>query len=140
MSNLNNLQDSHIVYTRFNPAPQVGLKCEDQSLTQSHFLAECDINQILAKFRETGIIDEIGPGAYLDLSESVDYQQAMHTIMAADNAFGSLPAVVRKEFNNNPGNYMEFLHNPDNYQKAVELGLALPQAPIKEPLTTQTEP
>jgi phage internal scaffolding protein len=47
----------------------------------------------------------------------------MHYIMEAQNRFMELPAKVRKEFDNDPGAFLAFLENPNNYDRAIELGL-----------------
>jgi phage internal scaffolding protein len=46
-----------------------------------------------------------------------------NTLIAAQNAFKTLPASIRKEFNNDPSQVIDFLNNPANKDKAIELGL-----------------
>ncbi|WNK14566.1 MAG: internal scaffolding protein [Microvirus sp.] len=117
------------IYSRYNPPPQVKLACLDPSRTQQHFKEECDINNILAKFMETGLLPNVGPGSYEDLTAAGDYQEAMHTLMKADEAFANLPSHVRKTFQNDPGQFLEFIQDPNNKKMGQELGLFNPDPP-----------
>ena len=47
--------------------------------------------------------------------------------MTAEEQFGALPANVRREFDNDPGKMLEFIQDPDNYERGVELGLFTPR-------------
>ncbi|WNK14417.1 MAG: internal scaffolding protein [Microvirus sp.] len=114
---------NHYFFSRYNPPPSPVLSCPEETLTQQQFQDECDINNILAKFTQTGILPDIGPGYYEDLADQGDYRQALHTLKAGNDAFAELPALTRKYFDNDPMNYMEFVQNSDNYEKGKELGI-----------------
>ena len=60
--------------------------------------AECDINNILSQFSKTGIINHINQNAaqYIDLPDSIDFQQSLAIIQDATDAFASLPSKVRE--------------------------------------------
>lgn len=101
------------------------------SLTKQAFKDECDINKIVERHAAQGTLDEyLGlsfqqrSGQYLDLSESVDFQTAHNIVQNAQNAFNSLPARVRERFQNDPGQFLEFMSDPKNAEEAVTLGLA----------------
>lgn len=111
------------MYSRYNPPRIQGKVFTLPSMTQQHFKDECDVNNILKRYVETGILENIGPGVYTDLMEAGDYRQAIHTIMNADEAFKLLPSNIRKEFGNDPAAFMEFIHDPDNKERGIELGL-----------------
>lgn len=110
-------------FSRYNPPRIEGITFNLPSMTQQHFKEECDINNILSKYAETGIIENMGPGVYADLTQASDYRDALHTIMEADQAFQLLPSHVRKEFQNDPAQFMDFIHDPNNREKGIELGL-----------------
>lgn len=114
-------------YSRYYPAPQIGLIFDEPSMTQQQFADECDINNILAKFVKTGFLDNIGPGVYADVSASGDYMEALDTIRRADEEFSALPSHIRKEFENNPANFLAFCSDPGNHDRAVEIGLIIPK-------------
>ena len=99
-----------------------------KSSTKQSFKDECDINNILGKFRKTGLLEHVAvhQGDYRDLSEPTDYQTALNIVLSANAAFESLPSDIRKDFGNNPAAFLEFVDNPDNADKLVEMGLANP--------------
>ena len=102
-----------------------------ESLTQQHFLQECDIKTIIKNHDRTGIIQHVSRGVaeYGDYSEVHEYREALDLINAADESFAGLPSDVRKQFNNDAGEFFEFATNPDNAEAMVELGLAPSPAP-----------
>ncbi len=104
-----------------------------ESLTQQHFLQECDIKTIIKKHDRTGIIQHVARGVaqYGDYSEVHEYREALDLINAADESFAGLPADVRKQFNNDAGEFFEFATNPDNASAMVEMGLAPSPAPAE---------
>lgn len=97
------------------------------SMTKQSFKDECDINRIIKQFSATGMATHISEraakGAYVDLPDSVDFQEALHTVAAAEAAFMSLPSKIRDRFVNDPEQFLAFLHNPSNEAEARELGL-----------------
>lgn len=112
------------LYTPYeNPPPQVGQYNDEPSMTQQQFAAECDINQILAKFIKTGFLDNVGLGFYDDVSEAHDYQRALHIVADAETKFSELTADIRKYFDNDPRRFMDFVHNPVNKDEAIRIGL-----------------
>lgn len=116
------------------------------SRVQQSFKSECDINNVMAKYRRTGYINfsrDISEGKYLDLSSVGDFQTSMNKVIAAQNAFESLPSQIRNYFRNDPAEFLEFVGNPANAAKAAELGLvrvpvgaATPPADTSEKLST----
>lgn len=111
-----------------------------ESLTQQSQARECDINFIM-KRAQAGTLTHINPnqGIYADLSGSVDYQEALELVIAAGNAFDALDANVRKRFANDPGLFMEFINNPENYDEARKLGLVVKQEAEAPPETPEIE-
>lgn len=100
-----------------------------ESMTDPSMVAECDINNILLRWQKTGVISHVSQyqGDYGDfLSVPQSYHEAINQVMAADEAFSSLPAAVRKRFGNDPALFLEFVGDPDNVEEMRELGLAVP--------------
>lgn len=104
--------------------PSVGISFEDASLTVQAPKEECDINNIISRYLRTGEPPEVRKGAYMDLSELPDFQTALEIVRVGEDAFLSLPADVRKYFDNDPSKLIAFSMDPANNAKAVELGLA----------------
>lgn len=102
-----------------------GITFTEPSMTLQSAAPECDIYNILNQFNTTGIVTHVASGTpqYTDVSEVPDYQAAMEVIMIAEEQFSALPSHVRREFDNDPGKMLEFIQNPDNYERGVELGL-----------------
>ena len=102
-----------------------GITFTEPSMTLQSAAPECDIYNILNQFNTTGIVTHVASGTpqYTDVSEVPDYQAAMEIIMTAEEQFSALPSHVRREFDNDPGKMLEFIQDPDNYERGVELGL-----------------
>lgn len=98
-------------------------------LTEQHHKSLCDINNIIHNYDKTGLINHVSSSTaqYGDFTGINEYQQALHVIMHADEAFSGLPSDVRKRFENDPGKFFEFATNPDNHDELVEMGLATPE-------------
>lgn len=105
---------------------------KEPSLTQQQHKDEVDVNKIIAKHRKTGQLSHIqnNPGAYSDLSNLGDYQEALNTVIKADSLFSDLPSDVRKEFGNDPRNLINFMGDSSNEERARELGLLNPLPPV----------
>lgn len=103
-----------------------GLSFEGElSLTKQSFKDECDVNNVLKRYRETGLFPtDMGPGMYGDFSEVTDFQSAFEAIQEANAAFASLPANIRDYFKNDPATFIAFAEDPNNLDAMVDMGLA----------------
>lgn len=128
---------SRVLYTGNLVDPHTGEITRPESMTKQSFVAECDINNIIKSFSVTGMVNHInhqaGQGAYVDLPDSVDFQEALHTVDQARTAFMTLPSKIRDRFGNDPSQFLAFLTDPANLDEARSLGLAnpAPQEPTK---------
>lgn len=113
----------------------------DDGLTQQNFHEETDINNIMAKFAKTGLVDHVNKvqGAYGDFTSVQDYQLHLDQVMAAGDAFMALPATIRRRFDNDPAHLVAFLGDPRNRDEAIALGLIEPPPP-PEPKADQAKP
>lgn len=116
-----------------------GLCCEDKSLTQQHFLAETDINDIMRRFGQgERIPDKYVSPQYLNFTDTIDFREALHVVSAAQQSFAMLPASLRKRFDHDPGSFLSFVQDDANRAEAVSLGLVpalvLPDA-VKAPVS-----
>jgi phage internal scaffolding protein len=100
-----------------------GLNCPEPTLAKQEFKDDADINNIMYKFGVTGELPQVPGSAYGDFSSTMSYHDMQNTIIAAQNAFKTLPASVRATFDNDPANVIDFLNDPANRDKAIELGL-----------------
>lgn len=101
------------------------LYCEDVSLTKQSFKDECDINNIMNKWVKNGILTHVSryQGRYEDLSGAQDYHTSLNQVIAAQEAFETLPATIRSRFQNDPGEFLSFVSDPANLNEMKELGL-----------------
>ena len=112
-------------YTKFTPPPQVGLEFTEPSMTEQHFKDECDINNIVATYQQTGVLPsgDRQPlfGDFADFPQ--DLMSAQHYFDEAQDRFMQLDANIRKEFGNNPAMLLDFIRDEKNRDRAIELGL-----------------
>ena len=117
----------------------------EESLTHQSFKDECDINNIVAKFRKSGLIDHVNKyqGQYIDATQLVpDYHGALNFINEASETFMSLPASIRERFDNDPGAFLDFVSDEDNKSEMFEMGLLrpdfeLPDSSVTDNVTTE---
>lgn len=105
------------------------LDCSDlPSLTRQEFAAECDINILMERYEKSGVISHVNQRTpqYLDLGDVPDLQTAHHIIQNATAEFMALPASVRREFDNDPMQFLKFADDPANIDRMRALGLAAP--------------
>jgi len=123
------------IYSIFDPSPKVLEVNDDPTMTQQHFAAECDINNIIASYALTGnltdpLVVPTRAAQYGDFSHIMDYPSALSALMDAQERFDLLPAKLRARFENNPAYLLSFLENPDNRQEAIDLGILNAPVPI----------
>lgn len=114
--------------------------------TKQSFKAECDINQILARYLKTGVLEHLQKheARYGDVT-GIEYQSAMQLVAGAQTMFNELPSRIRDRFNNDPSEFLAFVSDKNNIEEARELGLASPQPPetsgdIPQPIPPRPKP
>lgn len=106
------------------------------SRTKQSFLAETDVNNIIKRYRVTGLLPQHqGDPMYADFSKlPSDYQDALNKVLDAEAAFNAVSSDVRSEFNNDPKAFISFCTDPANLDQLREWGLApkppAPPAPV----------
>ncbi|QXP08534.1 MAG: internal scaffolding protein [Arizlama microvirus] len=119
-------------YTRFSLPPRPVLDTGRESMTQQQFEPECNINNIMKRFKTTGELPAAaGKPIFGDFSNVCDYQTALNNVIAAKENFDALPPAVKKKFANDPGILEEYLKDPDNKKEAISLGLLKPDPVVK---------
>jgi len=108
----------------------------EETLTKEFLKEECDINYILKRYMQTGVIDHLASKKpiYDDVSSLGDLHECYRKIDAAEEAFFELPASIREKFKNDPIEFVEFVQNPNNEDALVTMGLA------KKRADTSTQP
>lgn len=119
---------------RGNPAYYLDCSVEP-SLTRQEFAAECDINNIMAQYEKTGVINHYArvEPRYVDVTGvPPDFATALNILADAEKAFMDLPAKVRREFDNDAVKFVEFAQDPKNLDQLRDWGLAEP-LPVEPP-------
>lgn len=115
--------------------PRVQLTCNSTARTQQHMRDECDVNQIMKKWRRTGELTHLNPttGVYGNFASGGDYLEAINQIEEANEQFGRLDAEVRSRFNNNPNELLEFVMDDANREEAMTIGIIPKDDPVGPP-------
>lgn len=112
----------------------------EPSMTRQEFSEECDINTIMARYEETGVVSHINKREpmYIDFTMLPgDLAGMLAQLKLGEDAFMSLPASVRKEFDNNAINFVDFASDPENLDKMREWGLAPPEKQPDPPMRVE---
>lgn len=117
----------------------------EPSLTRQEFAEECDINTLMARY-DTHVIG--GPGnlparqpMYFDFADlPQDLMGYMAFMSDAEASFMSLPAVVRREFDNSAVEFVAFASDPANIDQMRSWGLAAPAKAPEAPPASSSPP
>lgn len=93
-------------------------------LTEQSHKEKCNVNKIIAKYDVTGVLNHVKTieARYGDMTGH-DFHSAMNKLIDIQNHFDQLPSNIRKRFNNDPGQYLEFFEDEGNRDEAIKLGL-----------------
>lgn len=115
------------IYSRFDRPQVAGLTCEDESLTQQQFKDECDIDCILRRYDQTGVLvdplSERRLAQFGDFSNLPSFSEYQNRLAEVSEYFMSLPPDIRSNFANDVGTFIEAIGNPANESKLIELGI-----------------
>lgn len=109
----------------YTPHARVPFINEGPSRAKQSFKEECDVNNIMAKYQTTGLLEHVNEhkGDYGDFSDSVDYQSALNVVLIAEKMFDTLPSSIRNTFSNDPAQFLAFVENPANRPAMQDMGL-----------------
>jgi len=125
MNNQTN-KTNKIITKRPNGLKRVVTMPVGNTRAQKQFKEECDVNNIIAKYRKTGSITHVRnaeQGVYMDLTELPSLMEAQKVVIAAATAFESVPSHIRQRFSHDPQQFIDFLSDPKNNEEAIKLGL-----------------
>lgn len=129
---------------RGRSAPRLQKHFSGEGRTKQSFKSESNINNIVARYGLGALAINAAQQSvtFGDATIYGDYHSSVNKVIQAEDSFMSLPANVRKKFDNDPGKFVEFCLNPDTpREEFVKLGLALePEAPSELPKSRATEP
>lgn len=117
---------------------KAGFKCEGVTRTIQGCKEQCDINNIIAKYKKTGVLP-VGRNSmpqFGDFTDVQEYQDSMNKLISANDAFMQLPSGIRKRFGNDPALLIEFCADSKNYDEALKLGLVSARQVVSENVST----
>ncbi len=110
-----------------------------EKLTKESLAGATDVNTLLERWMKHGeavVHLNQAKGAWGDFSSGSDYQEALNTIYAAQRDFAALPADVRSHVDNDPGEFLEMIFDPERREELERLGLVDPPESRRAPGAT----
>lgn len=117
---------------------------EGSSVTQQQYSKDADINNIMARYRKTGVlINPLDPDSnrvplFMDVSGIGDFQAVQTRLNSINEAFMTLSPDVRAKFDNTPAKAIDFMTDPKNLKESVDLGL-LPKELLPKEIPVSVE-
>lgn len=113
----------------------VTLDCEGVGLTKQEFKESTDVNNIMKRYVKTGILPVCQQAAiYGDYTDVPSYQDAMQTVILAQEQFERLPSDLRKKLDHDPEKFLAWVEKAED-KELVKYGLM-----DKKDLTDDTMP
>ena len=102
---------------------KVSIKFDNElGLTEQSKLPEANLKSILKRYETTGVLPPLRQGFYADLRAMPDYAEAQNIIAEGNSLFESLPATLRRDFDNDPAKFVDFMQDPKNKEAIEEYG------------------
>lgn len=115
-----------------------------ETMTKQSMAMETDINAIVARHIAHGVpFPEGDTAVYGDFSDGLTYHEACNAVLEAQATFMLLPAAVRDYCDNDPGRFLDLVHDPSKRADMEALGLvpqAVPAVPVLEPVPVPEPP
>lgn len=104
---------------------RVTLDCGDEQRTKQSFRDQCDINALVERHRQTGLIDHTNhrQPLYGDFTQSTDLKTHLDEVNLAKSEFDSLSSSVRALCNHSPVKLLELLATEEGCDSLKEAGL-----------------
>lgn len=113
-----------IVTERKNGTRRVQHKLGGPIMTDQSYKKDADVNELVRRWKTTGIMPEKGQKQFLDLTQlPSSFEEAHDIVTQAWDAFNALPSVIRKKMGNDPANLQEFIDDPENAEILYNYGL-----------------
>lgn len=126
--------------TRYSPPVSPSLEFTEPSMSDRSFKDECDINIIVARCMQTGVMPQVEGGLYGDFVGLPDNLLDSYELIAdAQDRFMQMPSNIREEFGNDPMQLLSFINNDANRARAIELGLIDQPAQVQSPSVSSEE-
>lgn len=102
---------------------------EKPSRTDPRYAADADINVIVARFAKTRVLpSSVSSLTFGDFTQMPIGTDALMAVRNANQAFEALPLVLRRELEHDFTRFEPWLRDPENFDRAVKLGILKPRA------------
>ena len=113
-----------IIRSAYGPKAVVKTAVGKKTMTKQSFAEECDINNIMAKYQKTGLIDHYNRNApQYGFATSHDFRESLELVKKAQDMFDELPSQIRRKFDESPQKVLAFCEDPNNRSEMAVLGL-----------------
>lgn len=104
---------------------RVGTINDLPSRTDPQYLKKCNVNSILAQHARTGNMTHLTSkrGFYADVSGITNLSDSLMQVKKAQAEFFKVPAPIRAIFGNDMARFVDFVNDPSNLDKCIEMGL-----------------
>lgn len=122
-----------IIKKPFSARERYTISFPEPTMAKQAFKAECDINNILSRYNKTGVLEHItdSKALYGDFIDVDDYHASLDKVIESEALFKALPSKLRNRFDNDPGEFLAFVGDPQNKDEMIELGL------MKDPVVSE---
>lgn len=126
----------------FSSDPRPVISCDPELGAKQSFKDECDINKILKRHREGAMLTHVNanPGVFADVTGFRDYRDVLERVERASVYFAGLSAEVRGRFENEPGNFLDFVADPSNLEELQAMGLGPAVEEAEPPVVAPAPP
>ncbi len=112
--------------------PPVQTENDGPILTVQSEAEQGEINKILKRYKEVGIIEQLNltEASFRDVSEFGDFADVMRQSKEAELEFMKLPSKVREIFNHDVANWLDTAHDAEKRSSLIAAGEI---EPLKQP-------
>ena len=113
-----------------------------ESIVEESHAREADIHYIIDQFTRTGVLlhNKEYEGTYGDYPTGDQYEEMQVALAEASTMFETLPQEVRANFPRGTGQFLEFIHDPENADSMNDMGLDTSHFPPIEKSSKETKP
>lgn len=101
----------------------------EKGLTRQEFKDDCNINTIMKRFLTSGVPPIVDTSPAYGTPVPYDLREASQLLVEAQRSFEQVPADIRKQFDNDPLAFVEYVQDPENKEQLYDWGLAVRPTP-----------
>lgn len=121
--------------------PRSGITFIEPSMAEQSHKDAVNVNKIMRRYTLTGILEHENRNSprYND-NTACDYHDAMNRVAATNELFMQLPSAIRKKFDNDPANWLDYIQDPANPSLSKATKEHMSEANVSEAETPAPSP